>query len=337
VPSISCGTIGDVDRDGDNDIVLGGDIGGYAKLLLNNGTATPFQGVAAQDIPASVVLALKLADLDHDGDLDLVTGSYLTQSDPNAAINELFLNDGSATPFTESTRSFVGGPGESTSEILAEDFDHDGRLDLIFANDGAPSHLYLNNGGPNPFENVEGHAVSTDSTAVIGAASADFNRDGSLDVVKGNRNTASEIFFNGVLSQHFNGVSAADITGDAHTTLGIAVGDVDGDGRLDVLIGNDGAKSRVYLHDGRRHSADSHGLPMAGERRSGRRCASIRSISSRWTTRSTIAARNRKSCHSRRSASSPCSSTCPSAGGATRRCASASRNTGIRLVVEGRL
>ena len=69
--------LGDVDRDGDLDVVIGSD-NGATTVWLNRGDGTFIRG---QDLPAANTVSVALGDLDGDGDLDLVRGNG--PSDPD--------------------------------------------------------------------------------------------------------------------------------------------------------------------------------------------------------------------------------------------------------------
>ena len=71
--------LGDVDRDGDVDLVVGNF--GQSRLYLNNGTGT-FSDATASRMPLGShdTTSLALGDVDRDGDLDLVVGNWGQQS-----------------------------------------------------------------------------------------------------------------------------------------------------------------------------------------------------------------------------------------------------------------
>lgn len=83
--------IGDIDADGDLDIVVGNDSGAnFMTYYRNDGDNTPFVGLAPVHFGSfAVYTALELADVDNDGDLDLVAGL-------SGATDKVYLNTGDA-------------------------------------------------------------------------------------------------------------------------------------------------------------------------------------------------------------------------------------------------
>jgi hypothetical protein len=110
---------GDVDRDGDVDLVLSRD---GDPLLLNDGrgrftnTASGVSLVSAYDCA--------LADFDRDGDLDLQV------ADGSPPRNALFVNDGTGG-FTERSGQTPVAPSQNTLSFVPADIDRDGDIDVV--------------------------------------------------------------------------------------------------------------------------------------------------------------------------------------------------------------
>ena len=116
--------------------------------------------------------------------------------------------------------------------------DGDGDLDLVAGNYGQANRLYLNNGTADPFNGVTGTDISAIRTRTTAIALGDVDGDGDLDLVAGNYGQANRLYLNNGTADPFSGVTGTDISADAHNTMSIALGDVDGDGDLDLVAGN---------------------------------------------------------------------------------------------------
>ena len=128
--------------------------------------------------------------------------------------------------------------------------DGDGDLDLIAGNAGQTNRLYLNNGTANPFNGVAGVDVSADTNDTRDLALGDVDGDGDLDLIAGNQNQTNRLYLNNGTGNPFSGVTGVDVSADANFTRGLALGDVDGDGDLDLISGNVNQTNRLYLNNG---------------------------------------------------------------------------------------
>ncbi|MEO6597476.1 MAG: VCBS repeat-containing protein [Planctomycetota bacterium] len=116
------GVTGDLDGDGDLDLLAVRWAGGPAQLLLRNGGGRRLVDVTSASLPAdsAASLGLVLFDMDGDGDLDLFVSK--------AGAPRLLRNRGAGT-FVDASSNLPPGIN-STPAVVAADFDGDGGVDI---------------------------------------------------------------------------------------------------------------------------------------------------------------------------------------------------------------
>lgn len=249
--------VGDVDGDGMPDIVVGNTGDQPGNFVWLNNPKDPGHFIDATDrlldSENSQTQTVKLFDADGDGDLDLVFGN---ESPPN----RFYLNDGNGK-FSLQENGLDPAGDWHTREAITFDANGDGLLDIFFANltsnagekeKDPRGRLYINL-GEGKFEDqteerIPGYEFSTYAANVI-----DYDKDGDLDLI------LSAVKIPGFEQMR---VQALENDGAGRFTLvtedvipevtidrswGIDVGDVDGDGVMDVVIGAWGGQVRLLL------------------------------------------------------------------------------------------
>lgn len=188
----------DADGDGDLDLYLvrGGnqyDINDvlYQDVLYVNDSKGNFT-YAANALPkeTSCGQAVKAADFDGDGDLDLfVGGRVLPRSFPKTDKSYILRNDSqNNTPkFTDVTAQVLPELSEigMVSDALWTDFNKDNKPDLIIAGEWMPLTFLQNEGGT--FKNITSQTGISDKLGWwTSLAGGDFDNDGDMDYVAGN-------------------------------------------------------------------------------------------------------------------------------------------------------
>ena len=142
--------------------------------------------------------------------------------------------------------------------VAAGDYNGDGHLDLYVTNSAGPNALFRNN-GDGSFADMAADAGLEDPDATsYGAGWGDYDNDGDLDLFVANFG-ASKLFRNEG-DGSFTDVTAASGVGDpdsGHRTMGVAWGDYDADGFLDLLV------VRHLLEIGGKVALDTPGLARA--------------------------------------------------------------------------
>ena len=234
----------DIDKDGVLDVLAANSNSiPFNNIVWMKGDGTPLDGGWTGNVISNPGIGRRAiaADIDNDGDLDVVGGSA------NAELLAWYVNDG--TP---------GGLGDWTANVLtttadiytvvAADMDGDGDLDILADTNGIS--WWANDGTPGGLGDWVSHSVDATVGASAAVVATDIDGDGDLDVL-------AAAFGDNKVEWYANNGSgvfgAAQVISNTATNAGCAVAaDLDGDGDRDVLACSAAAGAAVawYENDG---------------------------------------------------------------------------------------
>ncbi|MBK9665203.1 MAG: VCBS repeat-containing protein [Gammaproteobacteria bacterium] len=264
---------GDLDGDGDPDIVIGNENTGD-RYYLNQGDGTFSTDLAIPLPAAKKTKSLRLGDMNRDGRLDLVVATTLDPVDSpdgprlDIAVGDvqgtyLYLNNGSSSPFAGVVPTRISDDENKLWDsglLELGDLNGDGFLDVLVGNLGY-DRVYLNNGagpGSDPFAGVVGYNVSSDQRNTHSVVLVDIDGDGDLDYLAGNKPRthglpADNVGTDRLYLNNGNGFfqPGVDISSDVDgPTTSLAVGDLDTDGDMDIAASRDQSIGRYFLNTG---------------------------------------------------------------------------------------
>ena len=242
---------GDMDGDGDWDLILAQDFNKKPILLKNNGSGV-FTNVSAQLPTINLSSArAQFGDVDNDGDLDLIFNNSGTVSRFSAnGRPRIYLNDGTGM-FTDAPASWT--PAANIAEqmdILFFDCDNDLDLDIYVGSRAANSQLWINNGTGTYTKLAAGMPVGAASYSYD---SGDIDGDGDMDLIGVNSGAGNQE----LLLKNANGLGTVWTTVSSSITPNPSTDDndsrffdIDFDGDQDLIVGSLGSTERIYQNNG---------------------------------------------------------------------------------------
>jgi hypothetical protein len=245
--------VSDFDCDGFEDLAL---LSSSRITLYHNNADGTFSDVTpAAGFPAELRIAgtgLVFFDADNDGDPDLWVCGILGE--------RFFRNDGCGH-FTDVSASAGIKPSRWSSMPIVADYDRDGFLDVFIvrmgdhektaptpnwdARNGVGDTLYRNNGN-GTFSDVTAAAGISETGWGLAGGWGDYNNDGYPDIYVANEFGTNSLYRNNGDGTFTNVAATAGVL-DRGAAMGVAWGDYDNDGNLDIFVSNMYANSRWAL------------------------------------------------------------------------------------------
>ncbi len=249
--------LGDLDGDGDLDLVAGGEGWGGSSVTgvnvhLNNGTVSGKLSWVASTRPETnnyydQVLA---ADINKDGDMDIVAAGH------GSGIKVWAGDGGSGGSFTWTSKATnLPTNGEYTG-IAVVDMNGDGNKDILatdYAGTRPPIHLWTGNGA-GTWTSRDSNFTSTSSENTFGVAAGDVDKDGDMDLVYAMQSSGVVCLLgNGGGSTgggNFSWTTANSGLPTSGTYAETNLVDMDRDGDLDILVARPSGGIELYQGNG---------------------------------------------------------------------------------------
>jgi hypothetical protein len=287
--------VGDIDNDGDDDLICVRkepftSTGRNTNVLFMNENGVLIDRTATyaidSDVPGDLGFLtatndrdVTMADVNGDGWLDVITAVTLTDNaEKHLSHPRIYMNLGESNGVWQGLRyedaripQMHATAGPRFCSVAAGDIDGDGDEDLYFGDyDSGGSQIFdynnrllINDGSGYFTDETASRLTSEMSEAAFGAASviADMNGDGALDIVKQTSLNAPQHIAVTWNSSSNEGVFVGYQIVDQLAPYHVSVGDLNGDGMLDMITSDDGVDN-YYLNQGN----DSNGYAQFAQR-----------------------------------------------------------------------
>jgi FG-GAP-like repeat/ASPIC and UnbV len=244
--------MGDLDGDGDLDIVISGADDLSIGVFENDGAGNFTDVSAASGIAGGTVSAgVNAADYDNDGDLDILINGWL-------APTRLYRNNGDFT--------FTDVAAAAGIDVIAPSFasswgdvDGDGNLDIYASvrtlyNAITTRNFYFHNNGDGTFTDLAAAmGIDAGDDPTLLSSFFDYDRDGDDDLYLGTDKGSGGVLYNRLYRN--DGGAFTEVTAAANAEayvdcMGIAVGDLNFDGYFDLYVTNTPPGNKLLMFDG---------------------------------------------------------------------------------------
>ena len=223
-------TTGDFDGDGRLDIAAANNLINNVGVHMNYGTQSLGSLIIYSTGYGSKPSSVSVGDFTHDKYYDIVVANYGTDN------GGVFLGDGNGVFTTKNIYSM--GDNSRTIAITVADLNHDNQSDIVVINSGTDNICILLGYGNGSFS-IPLICSTGLGSGPYGVTTGDYNNDYVLDTIAVTAGTNKVILFQGCVNETFkNEMSHA--MGYDFDPYSVAVTDFNGDGWLDIAVGNHG-------------------------------------------------------------------------------------------------
>jgi hypothetical protein len=235
-------SIGDFNGDGKPDLAVANTNSSTVSILLNttaNGATTPTFAPKVDFTTDYGPLSVSIGDLNGDGKLDLAVANYTNSNNASILLNTTAT--GATTPTFNPKVDFTTGSGSTSVSI--GDFNSDNKPDLAVSNqNGASVSILLNTTTNATTPTFATNVDFTTGSRPLSVSIGDLNGDGKPDLaVANNGSSTASILLNTTATRATTPTFATKVdftTGTGSGPRSVSIGDINGDGKLDLATAN---------------------------------------------------------------------------------------------------